>query len=140
MNIRPMTDVEKRASARAFIKTWLGRGDEKQDAQNYWRDLLHDVYGVENPSSDVSFEFPVKNGQTGSTIFIDAYIHETAVLIEQKGMDIDLSKSYRQSDGSMLTPFQQARRYPRFHDAQETRSTCQSGTLRSGGCRAHPQV
>ena len=53
----------------------------------------------------------MKNDQTGSTIFIDAYIHETAVLIEQKGMDVDLSKSYRQSDGSMLTPFQQARRY-----------------------------
>jgi len=111
MNIRPMTDVEKRASAKAFVKAWLGRGDEKQDAQNFWRDLLHDVYGVANPSSDVSFEFRVKNDQTGSTIYIDAYIHETAVLIEQKGMDIDLSKSYRQSDGSMLTPFQQARRY-----------------------------
>ena len=66
---------------------------------------------MEQPETDVSFEFRVKNDQTGSTIFIDAYIHDTAVLIEQKGMDIDLSKSYRQSDGSMLTPFQQARRY-----------------------------
>ena len=111
MNTRPMSDVEKRSAAKAFVKAWTGRGDEKQDAQNFWRDLLHDVYGVENPSSDVSFEFRVKNDQTGSTIFIDAYIHETAVLIEQKGMEIDLSKSYRQSDGSMLTPFQQARRY-----------------------------
>ena len=111
MNTRPMSDVEKRSAAKAFVKAWTGRGDEKQDAQNFWRDLLHDVYGVENPSSDVSFEFRVKNDQTGSTIFIDAYIHETAVLIEQKGMEIDLSKFYRQSDGSMLTPFQQARRY-----------------------------
>lgn len=32
-------------------------------------------------------------------------------MIEQKGMDIDLKKGYKQSDGSMLTPFQQARRY-----------------------------
>ena len=111
MNLRQMTDVEKRAAAKAFVKTWLGRGDEKQDAQNFWRELLQSIYGVEKPESDVSFEFRVKNDQTGSTIFIDAYIHETAVLIEQKGMDIDLSKSYRQSDGSMLTPFQQARRY-----------------------------
>ena len=111
MNIRPMTDVEKRAAAKAFVRAWTGRGDEKQDAQNFWRQLLQSVYGVEQPESDVSFEFRVKNDQTGSTIFIDAYIHETAVLIEQKGMDIDLMKSYRQSDGSMLTPFQQARRY-----------------------------
>ena len=111
MNIRPMSDVERRTAAKAFVQTWAGRGDEKQDAQNYWRELLQSVYGVEKPEADVSFEFRVKNDLTGSTIFIDAYIHETAVLIEQKGMDIDLSKSYRQSDGSLLTPFQQARRY-----------------------------
>ncbi len=111
MNIRPMTDVERRAAAKAFVQTWTGRGDEKQDAQNFWRQLLQSVYGVEQPEQDVSFEFRVKNDQTGSTIFIDAYIHETAVLIEQKGIDIDLSKHARQSDGSMLTPFQQARRY-----------------------------
>ena len=111
MKIRQMADVEKRAAAKAFVETWAGRGDEKQDAQNFWRQLLQSVYGVEQPETDVSFEFRVKNDQTGSTIFIDAYIHETAVLIEQKGMDIDLSKSYKQSDGSMLTPFQQARRY-----------------------------
>ncbi len=111
MNIRPMTDVERRAAAKAFVQTWTGRGDEKQDAQNFWRQLLQSVYGVEQPEQDVSFEFRVKNDQTGSTIFIDAYIHETAVLIEQKGIDIDLSRHARQSDGSMLTPFQQARRY-----------------------------
>ena len=111
MKISPMTDVEKRAAAKAFVQTWLGRGDEKQDAQNFWRQLLQSVYGVQQPESDVSFEFRVKNDQTGSTIFIDAYIHETAVLIEQKGFDIDLSRHYRQSDGSMLTPFMQARRY-----------------------------
>ena len=111
MNIRSMTDVEKRSAAKAFVQTWTSRGDEKQDAQNFWRQLLQSVYGVEQPESDVSFEFRVKNDQTGSTIFIDAYIHDTAVLIEQKGRDIDLSKSYKQSDGSMLTPFQQARRY-----------------------------
>ena len=32
-------------------------------------------------------------------------------MIEQKSEDIDLKKGSRQSDGSMLTPFQQARRY-----------------------------
>ena len=111
MNLRQMTDVEKRNAAKAFAAVWKDRGDEKQDAQNFWRELLQSVYGVEKPEADVSFEFPVKNDRTGSTIFIDAYIHDTAVLIEQKGLDVSLSKSYRQSDGSMLTPFQQARRY-----------------------------
>ena len=38
-------------------------------------------------------------------------MENTHVLIEQKGLGIDLRKGYRQSDGSMMTPFQQARRY-----------------------------
>ena len=111
MNIRPMTDVEKRSAAKTFVETWLGRGDEKQDAQNFWRDLLHDVYGVESVTSDVLFEYPIKKDVKSSTIFIDAYIKDTAVLIEQKGKDINLRKHYEQSDGSKLTPYGQARRY-----------------------------
>ena len=52
------------------------------------------------------------------TSFIDGYIESTRVLIEQKGQDIDLRKGYKQSDGSMLTPYQQARRYAGYlpHD------------------------
>lgn len=111
MNTRPMTDVEKRAAAKAFVETWLGRGDEKQDAQNFWRMLLSTVYGVVSPESDVLFEYPIKKDEKASTIFIDAYIKDTAVLIEQKGQNINLSKHYEQSDGSKLTPYGQARRY-----------------------------
>lgn len=33
------------------------------------------------------------------------------MLIEQKSQDVDLRKGSKQSDGSMLTPYQQARRY-----------------------------
>ena len=111
MNIRPMTDVEKRSAAKTFVETWLGRGDEKQDAQNFWRELLQSVFGVEKPESDVLFEYPIKKDVKSSTIFIDAYIKDTAVLIEQKGKDINLRKHYEQSDGSKLTPYGQARRY-----------------------------
>lgn len=106
-----MDTVQQRASAKQFVSDWTGRGDEKQDAQNFWRQLLQKVFGVEEPEKAISFEYRVKNDQTGSTIFIDGYIHDTQVLIEQKSFDVDLSKGYRQSDGSMLTPFQQARRY-----------------------------
>ena len=50
--------------------------------------------------------------------FIDGYIRETRVLIEQKGADIDLRRGYKQSDGSILIPYQQARRYAGYlpHD------------------------
>lgn len=106
-----MDTVQQRLAAKDFVSSWIGRGDEKQDAQNFWRALLSKVYGVADPENEVLFEHPIKNDQTGSTIFIDGYIKATKVLIEQKGKDIDLRKHYKQSDGSMLTPYQQARRY-----------------------------
>ena len=45
------------------------------------------------------------------TSFIDVFIDTTKVLIEQKGADKDLNKAIKQSDGTFLTPFQQAKRY-----------------------------
>ena len=103
-----MTDVEQKTAVRRFVKTWTGRGDEKQDTQTFWLTFLRDVFGVEKPEDHIKFEVPVKLDHTS---FIDAYMESTHVLIEQKGLGIDLRKGYRQSDGSMMTPFQQARRY-----------------------------
>lgn len=45
------------------------------------------------------------------TSFIDGMIPTTRVLIEQKGFGKDLRKPIKQSDGTLLTPFQQAKRY-----------------------------
>ena len=103
-----MTDVEKRSAAARFAADWKGRGDEKQETQAFWLALLQKVYGVDEPEKHIAFELPVKLDHTS---FIDGYIESTRVLIEQKGRDIDLRKGYKQSDGSMLTPFGQARRY-----------------------------
>ncbi len=110
-----MTDAEQRKAARKFVQDWTGRGDEKQDTQRFWIQLLREVLGVDEPESFISFELPVKLDHTS---FIDGYLEKTRVLIEQKGQDVSLKKGYRQSDGSMLTPFQQARRYAGYlsHD------------------------
>ena len=103
-----MNDAEQRKAARKFVQDWTGRGDEKQDTQRFWIQLLREVLGVDAPESFISFELPVKLDHTS---FIDAYLEKTRILIEQKGQDVSLKKGYRQSDGSILTPFQQARRY-----------------------------
>ena len=103
-----MTDAQQKAAAKQFVKDWTGHGDEKQETQRFWMALLQKVFGVAEPDKDIEFEVRVKLDHTS---FIDGYIKDTHVLIEQKGMDIDLKKGYKQSDGSMLTPFQQARRY-----------------------------
>lgn len=73
--------VQQRQAVKQFIADWTGRGDEKQDAQNFWRQLLQKIFGVEDPEKAISFEYKVKNDQTNTTIFIDAYIHDTHVLI-----------------------------------------------------------
>ncbi len=110
-----MTDTEHRLAAKQFAADWQGRGDEKQETQTFWLALLQKVYGVTEPDKFISFEKTVNvdNVKTGksNTKFIDGYIGATRVLIEQKGAKIDLNKGELQSDGSLLSPYQQARRY-----------------------------
>ena len=105
-------DTKQRQAAKAFVRDWLGKGYEKGETGRFWIDLLGRVLGIGNPSQFIQFEIPVKTilKEKGSD-FIDAYIPATKVLIEQKGSHVDLSAKYRQSDGSELTPYQQARRY-----------------------------
>ena len=95
-------------AVKAFIDRWTGRGYEKGESQQFWTDLLHDVLDIETPSEIISFESQVK---LASTSFMDGYIAPTKVLIEQKSIDKDLRKGIKQSDGSLLNPFQQAKRY-----------------------------
>jgi type I restriction-modification system DNA methylase subunit len=91
-----------------FAKQWKGKGDEKQETQRFWIQLLSEVLGVTDATNRIEFE---KRVQLSHTSFIDAYIPETKVLIEQKSTDINLHKQYKQSDGEMLTPYGQAKRY-----------------------------
>lgn len=103
-----MTDAEQRAAAKKFAEDWKDKGYEKGMSQPFWLSLLRDVYGVEHPEQYISFEEQVHLDHTS---FIDGTIPATKVLIEQKGLGKDLRKPIKQSDGSLLTPFQQAKRY-----------------------------
>ncbi|MBR5965677.1 MAG: methylase [Treponema sp.] len=103
-----MTQIEQQKAAKKFSEDWKDKGDEKQESQRFWIQLLQNVLGVSDPASYIEFE---KRVQLSHTSYIDAYIADTKVLIEQKGVKIDLRKAYEQSDGQVLTPFQQAKRY-----------------------------
>ena len=103
-----MTDTQQREAAKKFASDWKGKGYEKGQSHSYWLSLLRDVYGVEYPEQFIFFEEQVHLDHTS---FIDATIPSTRVLIEQKGLDKDLKKPIKQSDGTLLTPFQQAKRY-----------------------------
>ena len=104
------SDVEIRKSAKEFSQRWKNKGYEKGESQTFWLSLLNEVYGVEYPSEFITFEDQVKD-MMDHTAFLDGYISQTKVLIEQKSIKVDLNKGIRQSDGSLLSPFQQAKRY-----------------------------
>lgn len=98
----------KNNKIKAFVERWTGKGYEKGQSQLFWTELLTDVLGVETPSEVISFEDQVKLDHTA---FIDAYIKKTHVMIEQKSINKDLRTPIKQSDGTELTPFRQAKRY-----------------------------
>ena len=102
------SEKQQAAAAAEFAKRWQGRGYEKGDSQVFWTELLTEVYGIENPSTFIRFEEQVKIDNTN---FIDVHIPSTKVIIEQKSIGKDLRKGVTQSDGSLLNPFQQAKRY-----------------------------
>ena len=103
-----MTDVQKRTAAAKFAKDWAGRGKEKGESQPFWLALLRNIFGVESPEHFIKFEEKVILDHAS---FIDGFIESTHVLIEQKSLGKNLKQPIRQSDGSLLTPFQQAKRY-----------------------------
>ena len=103
-----MNDLEIKKQAKAFAEYWANKGYEKGESQKFWLDLLEHVLGVSNARDYITFEDQVKLDHTS---FIDGFIPATHILIEQKGRDKDLRKAIKQSDGTLLTPFQQAKRY-----------------------------
>lgn len=103
-----MTDAQQRAAAKKFAEDWKGKGYEKGQSQPFWLTLLRNIYGIEEPEQFITFEEQVHLDHTS---FIDGSIPDTHVMIEQKGLGKDLNAPIKQSDGTSLTPFQQAKRY-----------------------------
>ena len=103
-----MMDSKQRLAAKSFVQSWTGKGYEKGESQPFWLQLLGEVLGVKHPAQFISFENQIMLDHTS---FIDGTIESTHVLIEQKSLGKNLNQPIKQSDGSLLTPFQQAKRY-----------------------------
>ena len=91
-----------------FVAQWSGRGYEKGECHSFWLSLLRDVLRVSEPEKFIRFEVPVKLKHTS---FIDAFLPDTKVIIEQKSLTENLEQEKSQSDGTTLTPYEQAQRY-----------------------------
>ena len=103
-----MSEAKVKQAAKEFAEFWENKGYEKGESQPFWLSLLRDVLGVEHPEQFIEFEDQVHLDHTS---FIDGFIPSTHILIEQKGFGKDLNAPIKQSDGTLLSPFQQAKRY-----------------------------
>ncbi len=103
-----MTPIQQQKAARDFAAHWEGKGYEKGESQIFWTTLLNQVFGIEHPETFIIYEHQVKLDHTS---FIDGFIPTTKVMIEQKSLGKNLGEGIKQSDGSVLNPFQQAKRY-----------------------------
>lgn len=93
-----------RKSRKLFVETWKGRGYEKGETQQFWLSLLTNVLGYQH-NDTVLFEHHTTTGG-----FIDVWIRQSDVMIEQKSIEVDLDKpEIRQ--GEMKTPLQQVQDY-----------------------------
>ena len=102
------TKIQREKAAREFAEFWKGKGSEKSDSQTFWITLLNQVFGIEHPEQFIFFERQV---QAEHTLYIDARIPSTKVMIEQKSLGKDLGAPIPQSDSKPLTPYEQAKRY-----------------------------
>ena len=107
-----MVDNSRKQQINAFIEKWKDRGDEKQDTQLFWLGFMEDVLGIQNSRDLIEFEHEV--WITGKPKYIDVLYLEKEILIEQKSKGVSLNQRYHQSDGQMLSPYEQARRYAGF--------------------------
>lgn len=103
-----MKEVRKNKQAAKFAKEWKGRGYERGETQIFWMSLLRNVFGIDHPEELMKFEERLSGDKTS---FMDVHIPSTRVLIEQKSLGKNLNDKIRQSDGRLLTPYQQAKQY-----------------------------
>lgn len=125
---RNQTHKTRRQIVKEFVDEWVGKsknGIIKEDAnrQPFIDDLLRRVCGIEQPTQYIQYEKDVQvksevSGEIG-TKQIDGYIPSTKVIWEMKGSDKDLDKPIPQSDGTKMTPYEQAKRYNDFLPANE---------------------
>lgn len=86
-----------------FADRWRGKGYEKGDTQQFWIQALHSI-GYPDVNN-ILFEHHLPSGG-----FIDVWIPDANVLIEQKSINIDLDKPELRQ-GKQKTPLEQALDY-----------------------------
>ena len=103
--------------ARDFVVRWQGHGDEKQETQKFWMDLLQNV--LDRPHALEETEFEKLTALGG---YIDVLSPNARFLVEQKSANISLDKP-ESRQGTLVTPVEQALRYANYLPADEKPTT-----------------
>ena len=101
---------------KAFVERWRGSGDEDQETQLFWNDLLTSCLGIspEALKSFVNYELRIRGKAPDGkyhTRKADVYIPDHRVLIEQKSLGVGLDTPRDNGIWGLETPYQQARWY-----------------------------
>ena len=109
---------KKKSKLKDFAERYEGFTLERGNTASFWTELLEIVQekytdieeiGSLNIHSEVSFEEQVK--EDGAVKWVDGRIHCSKTMIEQKKSSINLDEKIKQSDGELLSPYEQALRY-----------------------------
>lgn len=100
-----MNIADQHKKAVEFIERWQGRGDEKQETQKFWLDLMQNVLDVPDAINNTEFEY-----RTANRGYIDMLCPDSRFLVEQKSKNVDLDKP-EERQGDSVTPAEQAVRY-----------------------------
>ena len=74
-----------------FVRDWKScTGYEKGESQKFWLAFIRDVFNVKYPEKFIDFETQVKID--GNTKFLDGYLFDSKVIIEQKSADVKLDE------------------------------------------------
>ena len=95
----------RKLTAKEFADKWADRGYEKGDTGSFWLELLGDVIGMEDVTSNVHFEH-----RTSKKGFVDVIVPDAKTFIEQKSLGVDLDRP-EERQGRLVTPFEQAKAY-----------------------------
>lgn len=122
-----------RSDAQRFVREWSGRGDEKQDTELFWIDLMQSVLGLEDATRRLRFQVRADtDAGTGHFGFADVSVPSAKAIIEQKSLGVDLDRpEVRQ--GREVTPVQQALAYANgmpYSDKPRYIVTCNFETFR----------
>ncbi|WP_369344394.1 type IIL restriction-modification enzyme MmeI [Bifidobacterium aquikefiricola] len=115
MNIREQ-------KAHDFANRWKNHGDEKQETQKFWMDLLQNMLGRPHALEETEFEHP-----TALVGYIDVLSLNARFLAEQR-------------QGTAVMPVEQALRYANYLPADEKPRAIGDVIRRVGFCPTLPSL